>query len=248
MGEPKVTQVADGVHFAESGSVNWVLLTDGAAVTLVDCGYPADFPAVRHSVEATGHRLGDIAAVLLTHAHVDHIGGLPALLDEVDVPVHATAPEAAHARREFLEQATPLDVVRNLWRPGVLPWAVHIVQSGALKPVKVPTATPFPVEGRLDLPGAPVPVATPGHTTGHAVYHLPEAGVVITGDTLVSGHPTSIKRGPQLLHPFFSTDQEQVVIALDTLAALDADVVLPGHGGVHRGPISEAAAQAKRGR
>ena len=243
MHAPEVTQVADGVHFVESTHVNWTLLTDGDDLTLVDSGYPGDFPALRWSVESVGYRVEQISAVLLTHAHVDHIGGLPRLLAEVDVPVYGTEAEAAHARREFLQQATPVDVVTNLWRPGFLSWAAYLVRAGALKDVKVPTAEAFPAS--LDVPGSPVPVPTPGHTTGHCAYHLPGSGAVITGDTLVTAHPTSRVDGPQLLRPFFSHDQARTVAALDTLAALDADVVLPGHGPVVRQDIAAATTHAR---
>ncbi|WP_198943581.1 MBL fold metallo-hydrolase [Actinokineospora bangkokensis] len=235
--------MAGGVHFVEGEHVNWTLLVEGGALTLVDSGYPGDFPALRESVERLGFRLGDIAAVLLTHAHVDHIGGLPALLSEVSAPVYATAPEAAHARREFLQQATPWDIVSNAWRPGFLPWTLYLLRAGALKPVKVPSAQEFPTP--LDVPGSPVPVPTPGHTSGHCAYHLPGSGAVITGDTLVTAHPTSRVDGPQLLRPFFSHDQAATVAALDTLAGLDASVILPGHGPVVRQPIADAAQHAR---
>jgi glyoxylase-like metal-dependent hydrolase (beta-lactamase superfamily II) len=68
---------------------------------------------------------------------------------------------------------------------------------------------------------------------------------VLTGDALVTGHPTSARRGPQLLPAFFSHDTEQAVAALDDLARLDADVVLPGHGPAHRGPVRDAVARAR---
>ncbi|MZG12157.1 MBL fold metallo-hydrolase, partial [Streptomyces sp. SID5914] len=91
----------------------------------------------------------------------------------------------------------------------------------------------------------PVPVHTPGHTDGHCVYHLPDAGVVISGDALVSGHALSRTEGPQLLPDLFHHDRAGAVASLDVLATLEGDVLLPGHGPVHRGPVKDAADLAR---
>ena len=44
-----------------------------------------------------------IRAILLTHGHEDHIGGLPYLLEEVDVPVYGTAFTLALAQSKLIE-------------------------------------------------------------------------------------------------------------------------------------------------
>jgi glyoxylase-like metal-dependent hydrolase (beta-lactamase superfamily II) len=90
-----------------------------------------------------------------------------------------------------------------------------------------------------------VPVPTHGHTSGHTAFHLPSAGVVISGDGLITGHPLSRRDGPQVTSGFFNHDQAQTVAALDALAGLDADLLLPGHGPAHRGPVREAVAAAR---
>lgn len=244
MDEPKITEIGGGTYFVEGGAVNWVLVADGDALTLIDSGYPGDYPAVKASVERIGHRLEQIEAVLITHAHVDHVGALPRVLKHAEAPVYLTATEAGHARGEFQEQATPVGVALNSWRPGFLRWSLHAARAGALQRVRIPTAQPFPC-GPLEVPGRPVPVSTPGHTSGHCVYVLPGARAAVTGDTLVTGHPTSQLDGPQLLMSLFSHDQDGVLAALDTLEELDADVILPGHGPVHHGSLREAAALAR---
>ncbi|MES4833458.1 MBL fold metallo-hydrolase, partial [Streptomyces anthocyanicus] len=110
-------------------------------------------------------------------------------------------------------------------------------------PVTEPAA--FPADGALDLPGRPVPVHTPGHTDGHCVYHLPDAGVVISGDALVSGHAISRIEGPQLLPDLFHHDRAGAVASLDVIAGLEGEVLLPGHGPVHRGLVKDAADLAR---
>lgn len=240
-----VRQVADGTYLVHGGHTNWVVLTDGDAATLVDTGYPGDRRALLDSLAAVGSSPEAVAAVLITHAHNDHLGsaeylraihGTPVLLHEAEVP---------HARRDFLQQVSVGTVLRNAWRPGVLPWMAHVLRTGGTEqhPVTAPAA--FPTDGALDLPGRPVPVHTPGHTDGHCVYHLPDAGVVISGDALVSAHALSRIEGPQLLPDLFHHDRTRAISSLDVVASLEGDVLLPGHGPVHRGPVKDAADRAR---
>ncbi|MDD7964969.1 MBL fold metallo-hydrolase [Actinomycetospora lemnae] len=238
----RIEEVADGVHLVRGSAVNWVLVVDGEAVTLVDGGYPGDAAAVEASLAAVGRAPGDVVAALVTHAHVDHVGGLAPLVARHGIPVLTSPVEARHARREFLEQAGPADVVRNAWRPRVLTWAVHAARLGALRQVALSEARGIAGGAPLDLPGRPVPVATPGHTSGHTAYLLPDAGVLVTGDVLVTGHPTSPHHGPQRLPAFF----DHARAPLEPLAGLAADVLLPGHGPAWRGTPAEAVTQVSR--
>ncbi|MFJ3024573.1 MBL fold metallo-hydrolase [Streptomyces tendae] len=240
-----VRQVADGTYLVHGGHTNWVVLTDGDAATLVDTGYPGDRRALLDSLAAVGSSPEAVAAVLVTHAHNDHLGSAEYLRATHGTPVLMHDAEVPHARRDFLQQVSVGTVLRNAWRPGVLPWMVHVLRTGGTEqhPVTAPAA--FPADGALDLPGRPVPVHTPGHTDGHCVYHLPDAGVVISGDALVSGHALSRTEGPQLLPGLFHHDRAGAVASLDVVAALEGDVLLPGHGPVHRGPVKDAADLAR---
>ncbi|MGI5119498.1 MBL fold metallo-hydrolase [Marinactinospora thermotolerans] len=240
-----VVQVAEGVHFATGSNTNWVILVEGADLTLIDAGYPGDADAVEASIRSIGHRPEAVRAILVTHAHVDHIGSIPRFLARYDVPVYMDAREVPHARRAYLEQVTPAQILANAWRPGVLPWAVHAVRTGGLTHVEVPQARAFPSAGALDLPGRPVPVPTPGHTSGHCAYHLPAVGALVTGDTLVSAHPTSRLRGGQCLPAMFNHDGPGTVRALEELEGLAADLLLPGHGPAVRGPVRDRVAEAR---
>ncbi|KRC65263.1 hypothetical protein ASE12_11115 [Aeromicrobium sp. Root236] len=243
MSTPTVTEVADGVHFVQGKAVNWTILTEGDAFTLVDGGYPGDLDAVLSSIERVGRTLDQLAAVLVTHAHVDHIGSLPRLLDGRDVPVLTSETEARHARRDFLEQATPLQVAAASWRPRVLSWSLHVVAAGGMTKAGVPRATGFGA-GPLDVPGHPVPIVTPGHTSGHTCYHLAQAGVLITGDALVTGHATVARTGPQVLAGIFHHDAAANRRSLAQLRSLDGDVLLPGHGAAWHGSYADAVEQA----
>ncbi|WP_280891816.1 MBL fold metallo-hydrolase [Streptomyces sp. LBL] len=240
-----VQQVADGAYLVHGNNTNWVILTEGDAATLVDTGYPGDRQQLLASLAEVGSSPEAVEAVLITHAHSDHLGSAEYLRSAYGMPVYLHEAEVPHARREFLHQVSVGTVLKNGWRPGVLPWAVHAIRSGGTAHVPVACPQPFPVAGPLDLPGRPMPVPTPGHTDGHAAYHLPDRGIVISGDALVTGHPTARAKGPQLLPDMFHHEQTRAVASLEVFEGLEGDLLLPGHGPVHRGPVREAALQAR---
>ena len=65
-------------------------------------------------------------------------------------------------------------------------------------------------------------IHTPGHTPGQVAVHVPAERVVFTGDTVFSEVQTWL----------MASDIEEWVIALDRIASLDVDHVVPGHGPV----------------
>lgn len=241
-----IDEAAPNVFRAAGTDVNVVILRDGDALTLIDGGYPGDVGTVERVIRSLGRRPEDVQGMLLTHAHIDHMGAIVDFHERFRIPVFTDPVEVAHARRDYLEQATARDFVPMLHKHGVLPWLLRIARAGATKPLSIGDAHAFPSDGPLDLPGAPIPVATHGHTSGHTAYHLPQHGVIITGDALVTAHPLSKLRGPQLLPPVFDHGQADTLAALDHLAALEAQTIVPGHGPVVLMPITDAVEQARK--
>jgi glyoxylase-like metal-dependent hydrolase (beta-lactamase superfamily II) len=93
-----VDHVADGVWLVTGTDVNWVLVAAADGVTLVDAGFPRDLPRVLSSLEQIGRSLGEVAAVVLTHAHPDHIGAAERLRADRGIPVRLLDTEAPHAK------------------------------------------------------------------------------------------------------------------------------------------------------
>lgn len=247
----ELTAVTDGVYLARGRDVNWTLLVDGHDVTLIDAGYPRYVGAVVESLARIGRRPEDVRAILLTHAHIDHIGGAVPLAAAYGTPVLASPTEVAHAHRDYLQQVAPLAIAHNILRPAVAAWTVRVVRAGGLESGEVPSTRSFELDPDhakgepLDLPGRPLPVDTAGHTAGHTSFFLPSSGSVITGDALVTGHALSTTTGPQLLPHMFSHDPTTENAVLDVFAELDADLLLPGHGPACRMPIATAITHAR---
>jgi glyoxylase-like metal-dependent hydrolase (beta-lactamase superfamily II) len=72
------------VHRIEDTFTNWYLIEAEDGVTIVDCGVPRSWGSL---VEALGSRLDAVRAVVLTHAHFDHVGFAERARRELNVPV-----------------------------------------------------------------------------------------------------------------------------------------------------------------
>jgi glyoxylase-like metal-dependent hydrolase (beta-lactamase superfamily II) len=237
-----VREVGSGVWHARAAHVTWTLITEGEEVTLVDTGWPGDRERVVASLERIGRSPADVAAIVLTHGHPDHIGSAAWFHREHGVPLWAHELEAANVRGERIEQVSPLQLFAMAWRRDVRVWLRDAARLG-IKAERPDTVETF--DGReLDVPGRPVPVHTPGHTSGHCALHLPDRGVLLAGDALMTEHGLVERSGPQLLPGFFQADVSQARESLQLLAPLDADVVVCGHGPAFAGSPAAAVREA----
>ncbi|MBS4728499.1 MBL fold metallo-hydrolase [Mycobacterium sp. SM1] len=239
---PVLTAVTDTVHLVRGPAVNWLLVADNSGVMLIDAGYPGDRDNVVASLRQLGYQPGDVRAILLTHAHIDHLGSAIWFAGELGTPVYCHADEVGHVKREYLQQASALDVSLRVWRPRWAAWAAHVMRNGGLIRDGIPTAQALTAETAAELPGRPLAIPTPGHTSGHCCYLVD--GVLVSGDALVTGHPLLPRSGPQLLPAMFSHHQDECVRSLAALALLETEILVPGHGELWRGPIRRATERA----
>ena len=189
--------ITDTVHFAQTDLVNWTLVTDDNGVMLIDAGFPGNRDDVLASLRQLGFGVDDLRAILLTHAHIDHFGSAIWFAKTHGTPVYCHADEVGHAKREYLEQASPVDVATHIWQPRWLKWSVAISRKGAFTRDGIPTAQALTEDVAAGLPGAPMAIPSPGHTGGHCSFVVD--GVLVSGDALVTGHPVAPRSGPQLL-------------------------------------------------
>ncbi|MER5440457.1 MBL fold metallo-hydrolase [Streptomyces sp. NPDC002790] len=193
-------------------------LLPGRQPALIDSGF------VGHAEETTAWartRAGDIALVVNTHWHSDHVGG-NALLQAKGAAIAAGAPEAeAIGRRdpgccaaEYLDQPVapytvdmPLDDGQIL-RLGDTDWQV---------------------------------VRTPGHTPGHLALWQPEERLLVVGDALSDydvGWVNLALDGPDAA--------ATALASLKRLAELAPRVILPSHGPIPTAPGPSLAGAVRR--
>ena len=180
-----------------------------------------------------------VQQILLTHAHIDHLGAAIWFAKTHGTPVYCHPAEVAHARRDYLEQASPAALMTQAWRPRWLRWSAQVAAKGGLVREGIPAARALTAEIAATLPGRPRALPTPGHTSGHCSYVVDR--VLVTGDALVTGHPLSQRRGPQLLPSVFNHSDDDCARSLSVLAAAGTEILIPGHGDVWTGPIADAA-------
>ena len=179
-------------------SVNAYLINTGEKLVLVDTGAAGLFgPTLGNlltNLKAAGYQPEQVDAVLITHMHPDHVGGLIAA-GKIAFP-NATLHADQHDADFWLAKANldkaPAD--SKGFFQGAMASVNPYVESGKFKPFS----------GNTDLLPGIKAVATPGHTPGHSVYVIESKGakLVLWGDLM---HVAAVQ---------FS--QPQVTIAFDT--------------------------------
>jgi glyoxylase-like metal-dependent hydrolase (beta-lactamase superfamily II) len=235
---------APDVHRIEDASVNWYLVEADDGLTIVDTGVPRSWDSLQRVLGEIGRRASEIRALVLTHAHFDHIGfaerarrqlGVPVYLHENDVPLARKPLQYTHERPRSRYLLT---------KPKALPHVAGFLATRAFWPPPLREVKRFS-EGELDVPGAPRVVFTPGHTLGHCALHFPDRDAAIVGDALVMLDPYTGAVGPRIVAGAATADSERALASLGELAQVKAGTLLSGHGEPWRGGAGEAVRRAR---
>ncbi|HET6874528.1 MAG TPA: MBL fold metallo-hydrolase [Acidimicrobiales bacterium] len=230
-------EVADGVwaYLQPDGGWGWsnagFIEGDGEGLlvdTLFDTRLTAAMLADLRRVSPVANR---ITTVVNTHANGDHCFGNSLLPDAEIVASSECAREMVELPPSRL--ATLMQMAPELGAAGAFlqkifgPFDFEGIELAA------PTRT-FDGELTLDMAGRTVRLIEvgPAHTAGDVVAFLPDEGVVFTGDILFHGGHPIVWAGPV----------SRWIAACQTVSALGARVVVPGHG-----PLATPAAVDEMG-
>ncbi len=157
-------QISGGVHRVADGLVNFYLVDDGE-VAIYDAGWPRSWPHVEAALGELGRGPADVSAIVLTHAHPDHLGAAEKARRETGAAVHVHEPEVARAHGKA-KGSSPFSLVPGLlptlWRPSANAFVLHATVRGFMTPTWVKDVTPFAADAVLDVPGRPRVVPTRG--------------------------------------------------------------------------------------
>ena len=233
-----------GIHRVEDAFTNWYLVEDGDRVTIVDAGVPTSWESFRAALGRLGRSPADVDAVVLTHAHFDHVGfaerarrelGVPVWVHENDVPLTKHPWRYDHERPRSYYFATQVRA---------LPIVATFVRTRAFWPPPIREVRRYST-GSLPVAGSPQVVFTPGHTLGHCALHFPDRDAVIVGDAFVTLDPYTARTGPRMVARAATADSERALASLDALAQTGARTAFVGHGEPWTEGIENACVQAR---
>ena len=234
------------VHRLRHAYVNCYLLTDDDGVTVVDAGLPGHWEHLGRALRSIGATPSDVRALVLTHAHFDHVGVAARLQERLGLPVLLHPGDAFLAAHPYRYAHERVRGVYPLRHPGSVPVLGAMSLAGALTVRGCHGTLPIADGQVLDAPGRPVVVATPGHTDGHVALHLPDRDAVIAGDALVTLDPYTARSGPRIVAGAATASSERALASLDALEATRATWVLPGHGEPWGGGVGRAVQLARQ--
>lgn len=230
-------EIAPGIRRIGSGLVNVYLLEESGEITIVDAGAPGYWGDLPGELVAMGRSLDDVRAVVLTHAHPDHIGFAERIRRGRGVPVRVHELDAALARGEIRASGQRWGRIRIRSLLGFLAFAVS---HGMLRIKPIREVSTFGDGATLDVPGAPRVIHLPGHSPGSAALHVPARDALFIGDAICTLNALTGVTGPQIAP--FSSDITQARASLAKLDGMEAGLVLPGHGQPWTSGLSDALA------
>jgi glyoxylase-like metal-dependent hydrolase (beta-lactamase superfamily II) len=227
----------------ESVNVFLVALPDG--FVLIDCGMETEpaFETLRAAMVERGIAWPEIREIVLTHMHPDHMGLASRLLELTGAQLAMHQAEAEHLKL-VTDGNRRLPWLQEAYLQSGVPQSLEteMEQHFAAMRVNFHPLTP----NRLFAGGEKLETAlgsfeiiwTSGHSPGHICLYSRERKLLLSGDQILENITPNIawQPGRDMLAEFLES--------LESLAALDIDVILPSHGepfSGHRAWIAQTA-------
>ncbi|MDT7920685.1 MAG: MBL fold metallo-hydrolase [Meiothermus sp.] len=184
-------------------AANTYLLDTPQGALLVDTGMPQENQKLLRHLKGRKP-----AALLLTHHHLDHVGGARMLWERYGLPIYAHPLDIPYISGERRRPPFP-----------PIPWLGDWI-ANSTRPL--PPEALIPVEEGARVLGWQV-VHLPGHTPGQ--IGLLREGVLLAADALRVG-----AKGPWLLPAVVNHDTAQARRTVGKMAQLEAEHIYVGHG------------------
>ncbi len=198
-------QIRESVFFLVSRSFdsNITFIKSNDHHILVDTGTGLYMEPLEKELHSLGSSLSSITDIILTHAHIDHIGGVVPILEVGSPKLHLHRAEA-----EPINRGDMSSTLSDTFGAELPPLRVEgILEEGS----------------SLDFGEVKMRVYhTPGHSEGSITIELEDTGVLLTGDTLFSG-------GSFGRVDFPTGSPKKLVESLKRISEMKFDIALPGH-------------------
>lgn len=196
VGGPELTTMEDCCVYAVEGG-------DGSFV-LIDAGLGPTYNSIVENLLEAGLNPRKLKAIIATHCHVDHVGGLSKFKRDYSPTIAAHELDA-----DAIEAGDPKRLGLDIYGVEYEPCKVDVRFRGREESMKV---------GDVEL----VILHTPGHTPGSIAVYADVHGMrVLFGQDV---------HGP--FNPDWGSNLDDWRRSIEKLIQLDADVLLEGHFGV----------------
>ena len=214
-----VQETKNLLRLTRFGMVNCFLVKEDDGLTLVDTGLAGSAPGVRKAARSMG---APICRIVLTHAHIDHVGALDALLRErPGIEFAIGQRESRLLLRDF--SLEPGETGKKLLGfPGARSRPARFLRDG-------------------DRIGSLQSILSPGHTPGHMSYLDLRDGSLIAGDAFTTQTGVVAAGTFKLLFPFpalFSWNREVAAESALKLRSLKPERLAIGHGRTIESPLA----------
>ncbi|WP_461180443.1 MBL fold metallo-hydrolase [Virgibacillus kimchii] len=196
---------------------------------LVDAGMPHAGAEIKEMANERFGKGSRPEAIILTHGHFDHVGGLADLMDEWDVTIYAHEMELPYlqGKEDYPEPDMSVE-------GGMLAKISGLYPNEAINLGSRVKALP----DDHSVPGLDgwEWMHTPGHTPGHVSFYRRKDSLLISGDAFVTVRQDSfynvLTQEKEVNGPprYLTTDWQLAYKSLRALEAIRPQVVVPGHG------------------
>ena len=230
----KGREVRSDVYYYTNQIVNVVFIGTANHWVLVDAGMPKSGSDIRLAAEDRFGADSKPAAIILTHGHFDHVGGIVHLVEHWNVPVYAHPLEFP-----FLTGQSGYP------EPDVTVEGGMLAKISAIYPNEPIDITPvlkaLPEDG--SVPGLPgwKWVHTPGHAPGQVALFRQTDATLISADAFITVKQDSMykvliqKKEVQGPPVYLTTDWAAAKTSVQKLQSLHPQLVVPGHGSAMEG-------------
>ncbi|WP_231570044.1 MBL fold metallo-hydrolase [Sporocytophaga myxococcoides] len=223
--------VSEDIYYYTDQIVNFILYGSSKEKdrVLIDTGMPNSSSVVLSAVKERFGENRKPSAILLTHGHFDHVGGVVELIKEWNVPVYAHPLEFPYLTGEKSYPAPDPTVDGGLLAKVSFMYPIEPINiKGVLKPLPTDHSVPGMAGWQW--------IHTPGHSPGHVSFYRQKDKFLIAGDAFVTVRQDSLYKvitqkaevnGPPR---YLTIDWKAAWDSVKKLEALHPQVVITGHG------------------